>query len=93
MRPKLRIRIRRIRIRIPRTRQDGTALNPRLQSLFSQRQPLQLFQSISIRCAIKHCILQQLLPRSWVKHGTLDTSSTVVLCILEFPSIATFVVE
>lgn len=49
MRPQLRLRIRRIRIGKPRTRQNRTTLNPRMQSLLPQRQTLQARQTVFLR--------------------------------------------
>ena len=54
MRPQLRLRIRRIRIRKPRTRKNSTTLNPRMQSLFPQRQPLQSRQTVFLRRTTRH---------------------------------------
>lgn len=51
MRPQLRFRVRRIGIRIPRTRQDSTTLNARMQALFAERQTLQMGKVIFLRCA------------------------------------------
>lgn len=51
MRSQLRLRVGRVIIRIARTRQNSTTLNPRMQALFAQRQPLKLREAIFLRRA------------------------------------------
>ena len=75
--PQLRIVIRRICIRIPRTGEDSAALDTRLQSLFPQGQPLQIIQTISIGSAIKHRIFQQHLARALVEDRGLGIAFAI----------------
>lgn len=93
--PQLRITVRRIGIRIPRTGQDRRALDATLQPLLPQRQPLQLLQPILLRGAINKRILQQLLARGITKDCTLDRPSgtSVIVIGLQLPAVAALVVQ
>ena len=71
MGPQLRVALGRIRIRIPRTRQDGAALNARLQTLLAQRQPLELVQAVPFRGAVDQRVLEQHLAARRVVDGRL----------------------
>lgn len=54
MRPQLRLRIRRISVREPRTGKNRAALDPRVQALLTQRETLKMGEVVFFRCAAKH---------------------------------------
>lgn len=96
VRPQLRIAVRRIGIREPRTSQDGRALDPRLQALLSQRKPLELIEPVLLRRAIQQRIFQQHHSRARMQHRALHRPSgpsVIALGALELPRIAALVVQ
>ena len=97
MRPKFRIAIRRVRVRVPRAGQDRRALDPRLQALFPEGEPFELGEGVFFRRAVEEGVLQQGLERGGVEDCALDcptTGSTVfVFSAFELPGVAAFVVQ
>ena len=56
MRPQLRVRVRRVSIRKPRTRKNRTALDPRVQALLTQRETLEMGEVVFFRrAAVEAC--------------------------------------
>ena len=96
MRPQLRIAVRRVRVRKPRTRQYRCALDPALQTLLPQREPFQFVQSVLLGGAVYQCVLEQLLACGVAVHCALHGASTghgLVVGYLEFPAVLTLVVQ
>ena len=88
--PQLRVTLGRVRVRIPRARKDGAALNARLQPLLAQRQPLELVQAVPFGGAVDQRVLQQHLAARRV----VDRRLRVLLRRhFELPRISALVVE
>jgi len=85
--PQLRIIVRRVRIREPRTRQYRRTGDTALQALFPQCEPLQLIQAIPLRSTVYKRVLEQSLPGGITPHGAFMGRA----CFLELPGVAAFV--
>lgn len=97
MRPELRIAVRRVRIRVPRARQDRRTLDPRLQALFAQREPLQLVEAVLFCRAVEQCIFEQGLARQRMIYRAFDDAAPAIVVggfgALELPHVPTLVVQ
>ena len=92
----LRVRLGRVVIGIPRTRQDGRALDARLQPLLAQRQPLQLLQPVPLGGTVDQRVLEQSLAHRRVVRRALDATALAVcgiVCIFELPGILPLIME
>ena len=96
MRPQLRIAVRRVRIREPRTRQDRRALDPALQTLLPQRDPFEFIQPVFLGGAVDQRVLEELLAGGVAVDCALDGAPTghgVLVGGLELPAVLTLVVQ
>ena len=92
MGPQLRVALRRVGVRIPCARQNGTTLDARLEPLLAQREPLELVQAVPFRGAVDQRVLQQHLAAGHM----MDRRLRVLLRgrrHLELPGVAALVVQ
>ena len=87
VRPHLRVRVGRVRVGEPGAREDGAALDARLQALLAQRQPLELVQPVLLGGAVDDRVLEHGRVRDRVEDGRVNAGGAV----LELPGVATLV--
>lgn len=93
VRSELRVTCRCVRVSVPCRRQYSRALHPSLQSLLLERQPLQLWQTESVRGAIDNSILQNRATNTTTIHRTLALRPSTSTLIVEKPARAFLVVD
>lgn len=85
VRSQLRVILGSIIVRVTSAREDGAALDARLQALFPQSQPFEFLEAVSLRCAtvvssasvVSHLLVSR--GRSVLDHGVLEQG---FICLL-----------
>ena len=70
----------RMRIAVLRAAKDGADVDAGLQSLLSQRQPLEFLQPITVCGAVDYRVAEQVLVEAGEKHDRLDRRRGALAC-------------
>lgn len=92
-----RVRVRRVVVRIPGRPKDHVGLDPRLEALLAEGEPLQLVQAVLLRGTVYDGISKESVADARVEHdgftGPATTSGILVLGALEVPRVPTFALQ